>query len=286
MHYRHSSSFFNQTTQSLQDGTVSILSPFTTAEFNIQASNWSRNTDINPSPSSDGSTFISPPASSAFIPPPSTASSTSSPGPRDSASSVRSSVSQHFSPVSPASPGSPGSYPSELSPSTSNPQPTSDDKQTKKHFIDVFNQRPFRLTVKVLVPTQENPKFNFVGKLLGPKGKSLKRLQDKTQTRMAVFGKGSMKSRQQEIKLLHTGDKKYKHLEDDLHVEISTYGSPVEVYSRISSALLEIRPYLVPDKNDDIRQLQRQELGKVAKKRKLSSCASDQDPITNAANVS
>jgi len=37
--------------------------------------------------------------------------------------------------------------------------------------------------------------FNFVGKLLGPKGNSLKRLQEETMTKMAVLGRGSMKDR-------------------------------------------------------------------------------------------
>ena len=38
--------------------------------------------------------------------------------------------------------------------------------------------------------------FNFVGKLLGPKGNSLKRLQEDTMCKMAVLGRGSMKDRQ------------------------------------------------------------------------------------------
>jgi len=38
--------------------------------------------------------------------------------------------------------------------------------------------------------------FNFVGKILGPKGNSLKRIQEETGTRMAVFGRGSMRDKQ------------------------------------------------------------------------------------------
>ena len=33
----------------------------------------------------------------------------------------------------------------------------------------------------------------------------------------------------QEQPFLDTGETKYKHLEEDLHVEISTYGPPAEV---------------------------------------------------------
>ena len=55
----------------------------------------------------------------------------------------------------------------------------------------------FRLSVRVVVPVKEHPKFNFVGKLLGPKGNSMKRLQEDTMTKMAVLGKGSMRNKQQ-----------------------------------------------------------------------------------------
>lgn len=41
--------------------------------------------------------------------------------------------------------------------------------------------------------------FNFVGKLLGPKGNSMKRLQEETMCKMAVLGRGSMKDRQKVI---------------------------------------------------------------------------------------
>ncbi|CAH1963481.1 unnamed protein product [Acanthoscelides obtectus] len=47
-----------------------------------------------------------------------------------------------------------------------------------------------------LIPlAQLRSQFNFVGKLLGPKGNSLKRLQEDTMCKMAVLGRGSMKDR-------------------------------------------------------------------------------------------
>lgn len=39
-------------------------------------------------------------------------------------------------------------------------------------------------------------KYNFVGKLLGPKGNSLKWLQEQTQTKMAILGRGSMRNKE------------------------------------------------------------------------------------------
>lgn len=126
--------------------------------------------------------------------------------------------------------------------------------------LDVFRQKPVRLTVKVKVPVAEHPKFNFVGKLLGPKGSSLKRLQEKTRTRMAIFGTGSCRSRQKEEELLATGDPKFCHLREPLHLQISALAPPAEAHLRIATALTEVRPYLIPDSNDLIRQRQRLEL--------------------------
>lgn len=46
--------------------------------------------------------------------------------------------------------------------------------------VEAHHNRPQGVAVKVKIPQNEYPKFNFVGKLLGPKGMSLKRLQEET----------------------------------------------------------------------------------------------------------
>lgn len=88
--------------------------------------------------------------------------------------------------------------------------------------------------------------FNFVGKLLGPKGNSMKRLQEDTMCKMAVLGRGSMKDRKKEEELRLSGDPRYTHLFEDLHVEISTFAAPAEAYARIAYSLAEVRRFLVP----------------------------------------
>lgn len=91
--------------------------------------------------------------------------------------------------------------------------------------------------------------FNFVGKLLGPKGNSMKRLQEETMCKMAVLGRGSMRDRKKEEELRSSGDSRYAHLFDDLHVEISTFAAPAEAHARIAYALAEVRRFLVPVSN-------------------------------------
>lgn len=88
----------------------------------------------------------------------------------------------------------------------------------------------------------------------------MKRLQDETMCKMAVLGRGSMKDRQKEEELRQSLDPKYAHLMDDLHVEISALGPPAEAHARIAYALAEVRKYLIPDNNDNIRQEQMREM--------------------------
>ena len=88
--------------------------------------------------------------------------------------------------------------------------------------------------------------FNFVGKLLGPKGNSLKRLQEETMTKMAILGRGSFRDKAKEEELRKNPDPKYSHLQEELHVEVTAHAPPAEAYARIAYALTEIRRYLVP----------------------------------------
>lgn len=46
-----------------------------------------------------------------------------------------------------------------------------------------------------------------------------------------------------------SGDPRYSHLSEDLHVEISTFAAPAEAHARIAYALAEVRRFLVPVSN-------------------------------------
>ncbi|XP_069678382.1 uncharacterized protein [Periplaneta americana] len=129
-----------------------------------------------------------------------------------------------------------------------------------RRFADIIKEKPIKVTIRVLVPVKEHPKFNFVGKLLGPKGNSLKRLQEDTMTKMAILGRGSMRDKHKEEELRASADPKYAHFNDDLHVEITAFAPPAEAHARIAYALAEVRKFLVPDYNDEIRQEQMREM--------------------------
>ncbi|XP_063731659.1 KH domain-containing, RNA-binding, signal transduction-associated protein 2 isoform X2 [Eleginops maclovinus] len=133
------------------------------------------------------------------------------------------------------------------------------DGNTNK-YLDIISNKNIKLSERVLIPIQQYPKFNFVGKLLGPRGNSMKRLQEETGVKMSILGKGSMRDKGKEEELRKSGEAKYAHLSNDLHVLIEVFAPPGEAYSRMSHALEEIKKFLVPDYNDEIRQEQLREL--------------------------
>lgn len=75
--------------------------------------------------------------------------------------------------------------------------------------MDFVRTKPFR---KVYVPLKENPSYNFIGLIIGPRGNTQKRLEKDTNTKISIRGKGSLKE----------GSKRPKHPDDDdeLHVHI------------------------------------------------------------------
>nr|XP_032817594.1 KH domain-containing, RNA-binding, signal transduction-associated protein 2-like isoform X2 [Petromyzon marinus] len=135
--------------------------------------------------------------------------------------------------------------------------PTGDED---RRYRDVVSNQNMKLCEKVLIPVKQHPKFNFVGKLLGPQGNSLKRLQAETGTKMSILGKGCMRDKAKEEELRRGGEAKYAPLQERLHVLIEVFAPPGDAYARMGHALQEVKKFLVPDYNDEIRLEQLREL--------------------------
>ncbi|KAK3730833.1 hypothetical protein QZH41_009939 [Actinostola sp. cb2023] len=116
--------------------------------------------------------------------------------------------------------------------------------------------QPVKLSEKVYIPSKEHPKFNFVGKLLGPRGNTFKRLQSSTGTKMSILGKGSMRDKEKEDELKGKGEAKYEHLSDDLHVLIEVEAPPGQAHARLGIAIEEIKKYLNPVRTMSITHFQ------------------------------
>ncbi|XP_077338114.1 KH domain-containing, RNA-binding, signal transduction-associated protein 1 isoform X1 [Lithobates pipiens] len=134
-------------------------------------------------------------------------------------------------------------------------------KEDGDPYLDLFSHKNMKLKERVLIPVKLYPKFNFVGKILGPQGNTIKRLQEETGAKISVLGKGSMRDKAKEEELRKGGDPKYSHLNMDLHVFIEVFGPPCEAYTRMAHAMEEVKKFLVPqDMMDDICQEQFLEL--------------------------
>uniref|UniRef100_G3P3J4 KH domain-containing, RNA-binding, signal transduction-associated protein 1 n=1 Tax=Gasterosteus aculeatus aculeatus TaxID=481459 RepID=G3P3J4_GASAC len=131
--------------------------------------------------------------------------------------------------------------------------------ETKKEaegYLDLFTTKNIKLKERVLIPVKQYPKFNFVGKILGPQGNTIKRLQEETGAKISVLGKGSMRDKSKEEGLRKGGEPKYAHLSMELHVFVEVFAPVPEAYLRMAHAMEEVKKFLFPDMMDDICQEQ------------------------------
>jgi hypothetical protein len=106
--------------------------------------------------------------------------------------------------------------------------------------IDLINNSKIKVRSKVCLP-QDGFNVNYVGRLLGPRGETLKNLQATTSTKMAILGKGSMRDEIKEQEMLASGDPKFQHLKQNMHLQIDSTADPAEAYYRMSYALAEVK---------------------------------------------
>lgn len=93
-------------------------------------------------------------------------------------------------------------------------------------------------TIRVDIPVDHYPNFNFVGRLLGPRGNSLKRVEVSTDCRVLIRGRGSIKDPVKEEMM--RGKPGYEHLNEPLHILVEAE-LPVEI---IDARLMQAREIL------------------------------------------
>ncbi|KAK7271404.1 hypothetical protein RJT34_27270 [Clitoria ternatea] len=93
-------------------------------------------------------------------------------------------------------------------------------------------------TIRVDIPVDTFPNFNFVGRLLGPRGNSLKRVEASTECRVLIRGRGSIKDPTREEMM--RGKPGYEHLNEPLHILVEAE-LPVEI---IDARLMQAREIL------------------------------------------
>ncbi|KAI4324550.1 hypothetical protein MLD38_030030 [Melastoma candidum] len=123
---------------------------------------------------------------------------------------------------------------------------------------------PSSFTVKRIlrleIPVDAYPNFNFVGRLLGPRGNSLKRVEATTGCRVYIRGKGSIKDPDMEEKL--RGRPGYEHLNDPLHIliEADLPANVVDIRLRQAQEIIEELLKPVDESQDYVKRQQLREL--------------------------
>ncbi|XWS27671.1 hypothetical protein CRYUN_Cryun25bG0001400 [Craigia yunnanensis] len=93
-------------------------------------------------------------------------------------------------------------------------------------------------TIRVDIPVEKYPNYNFVGRLLGPRGNSLKRVEANTECRVLIRGRGSIKDPAREEMM--RGKPGYEHLNEPLHILVEAE-LPVEI---VDARLMQVREIL------------------------------------------
>ncbi|XP_031277363.1 KH domain-containing protein At5g56140-like isoform X3 [Pistacia vera] len=82
--------------------------------------------------------------------------------------------------------------------------------------------------------------YNFVGRLLGPRGNSLKRVEASTECRVLIRGRGSIKDPARVWEEMMRGKPGYEHLNEPLHILVEAE-LPVEI---VDARLMQAREIL------------------------------------------
>ncbi|GAA6110420.1 protein quaking-like [Tachysurus ichikawai] len=86
--------------------------------------------------------------------------------------------------------------------------------------------------------------FNFVGRILGPRGLTAKQLEAETGCKIMVRGKGSMRDKKKEEQ--NRGKPNWEHLNEDLHVLITVEDAQNRAEIKLKRAVEEVNKLLVP----------------------------------------
>jgi len=132
-------------------------------------------------------------------------------------------------------------------------------KKTEPLVLPDASGTPINLSEKVYVPIKEYPDFNFVGRILGPRGMTTKQLEQETGCKIMVRGKGSMRDKKKEDQ--NRGKPNWEHLNDELHVLITVEDAENRASMKLQRAVDEVKKLLtVSDGEDELKKRQLMEL--------------------------
>ncbi|XP_006012536.1 protein quaking-A isoform X4 [Latimeria chalumnae] len=134
---------------------------------------------------------------------------------------------------------------------------------TEKHPLELPEPAGplVHLQEKLFVPVKEYPDYNFVGRILGPRGLTAKQLEAETGCKIMVRGKSSMRDKKKEEQ--NRGKPNWEHLNEELHVLITVEDTQSRAEIKMKRAIEEVKRLLVPaqaEGEDNLKKMQLMEL--------------------------
>ncbi|ONH69437.1 Branchpoint-bridging protein [Cyberlindnera fabianii] len=119
-------------------------------------------------------------------------------------------------------------------------------------------RRPKSTTEKYFIPALDHPEINFVGLLLGPRGNTLRKMQEETGARIGIRGKGSVKEGKNT-----RNDPRMSHLDEPLHCLI-TADDEDKVQAGIAACKAIVDKAITsPEGQNDLKRGQLRELAEL-----------------------
>ncbi|KAJ1471752.1 hypothetical protein T484DRAFT_1557393, partial [Baffinella frigidus] len=117
---------------------------------------------------------------------------------------------------------------------------------------------------QVRIPVQDYPGYNFIGRLLGPRGATLKQLENDSGCRLFIRGRGSLRSADPHLEAQKARLPGFEHLNEELHLLIEHQGPPDAREAALLLAERQVRMLLVPPESDDTDELKKTQLKELA----------------------
>uniref|UniRef100_A0A8R1TYZ0 KH domain-containing protein n=1 Tax=Onchocerca volvulus TaxID=6282 RepID=A0A8R1TYZ0_ONCVO len=121
------------------------------------------------------------------------------------------------------------------------------------------------LQEKVFIPVKEYPNYNFVGRILGPRGLTAKQLEEESGCRIMIRGRGSTRDdgkNRENINNNNNNNNNNDHLKEELHVLVQCEDFEEIAKEKLKRAVECIHYFLIPppDGEDELKRKQLMEL--------------------------